>query len=118
MKTILLTLLLAFPFIAFSQTEGVYQYCMVSISGKALSNKVSIEIDYGQEQRFLGDNSSFVKDEKGNNRTFNSIAHALNYMASMGWRVIQAINVKNPDGPDIHRYLMEARKNQSLLKVP
>lgn len=99
MKTLILLIFIIFPSLAFCQNqESTYKYCLVKINGRALSHAVQIEVDYGQEQR-------------GNPRTFNSVAQALNYMASLGWKVIQVFTTNS--GPSVqmgYQYLMESRK--------
>jgi len=71
-------------------TTTVEQYCRVIISNRALSTKVNIEIDFGEERKLFKDNR--LRDEmSGRLKRFNSIVDALNYMGSQGWSLINAI---------------------------
>ncbi|WBL25052.1 hypothetical protein [Zunongwangia sp. HGR-M22] len=63
------------------------KYCLIIPSGKFLSKYIDIQIDYGQEQALF--KNSYIRDEDGNKRTFNSIVHALNYMESLGWELVK-----------------------------
>ena len=74
-----------------------------------MSPKISIQVDYGQEQKVI-DKGSMVKDEQGNIRIFNSVAHALNYMGSLGWRVVQAYMTGSDPSLGDYYFLMETRK--------
>ncbi len=98
------------PCTVFSQTQdSIYQYCQVKIVGKAFSPKISIQVDYGQEQKVL-DKDSIVKDEHGDIRIFNSVAHALNYMGSLGWRVVQTYMTGADPSLSDYYFLMETKK--------
>ena len=111
MKAQLLFILLILPCIVFSQSQdSVYQYCQVRIVRKLASRKVTLEVDYGQEQK-LFERTAAVKDANGELRQFNSIADALNYMALLGWRLVQVF--PSDSGATTltgYHYLMESRK--------
>ncbi|MEJ7691703.1 hypothetical protein [Daejeonella sp.] len=111
MKILVIIIALMLPCVVFSQSQdSIFQYCQVRLFGK--STGISIEIDYGQEKKFF-DKSSVLKDDKGDFRIFNSVAHALNYMGAMGWRVIQTYKI-GPD-PDLFDqcFLMETKKKST-----
>ncbi len=111
MKTLLLFIFVALPCIVFSQSQdSIFQYCQVKIIEKK-GLKINIEVDYGQVQK-VSDKSSFVKDEQGNVRTFNSVANALNYMGSLGWRVIQTYMTGSDPSLSDYYFLMEIRKKK------
>lgn len=70
-------------------TPGAEQYCILRISGIAFSNKISIDVDFGQERRPLRDNR--LRDEETRKlKKFNSEADALNYMGQLGWKMVNA----------------------------
>jgi len=90
-------LLIAATFItlhSFSQ-EVFYdteQYCILRISGIVFSNKISIDVDFGQERKPLRDNR--IRDEETKKlKKFNSEADALNYMGQQGWKMVNAFPV-------------------------
>src|SRR5262245_41245437 len=66
-----------------------YLYCELVGTQKLLSQKVTIDIDFGEAKNYWKDNR--VKDEQsGKVRVFNSMVDALNYMGSDGWEFVQA----------------------------
>jgi hypothetical protein len=117
MKTLILLIFLALPGFVFSQSQdSIFQYCQVRIVGKIMTSKINIQVDYGQEQKIF-DKGSFVKDENGEIRAFNSIAHALNYMGSLGWRVVQGYMIgADPSLYDSY-FLMETRKKLAAQPI-
>ena len=75
-----------------------------------MSRKVTIEVDYGQEQK-LFERTAAVKNGNGDLRLFNSIADALNYMGSLGWRLVQVFpTYSDPAVSAGYFYLMESKK--------
>ena len=93
MKKILILLLIAFSTLkSFSQadTSRVEQYCEVIATPRLLSNRVTLEVNYGEEQSFWKDNR--LKTE-GKVKKFNSVIDALNYMGKDGWVFVNAFPV-------------------------
>ena len=74
-----------------SDTSKVEQYCQVIATPRLLSNKVTIDIDFGEEKSFWRD--SRLKTEGGALKKFNTIIDALNYMGREGWIFINAYPV-------------------------
>lgn len=70
------------------------EYCMLHFYQKGLSNKVVIEIDYGQKRPFMKDNS--LKDAAGNPINFNSVVDAMNYLNEDGWVYINPVQWTEP----------------------
>jgi len=94
MKKILIVLSIAFSsFKSFSQndTTRLEQYCEVIATPKFLSNKVTLEINYGEEKSFWKDNR--LKSDEGKLKKFNSVIDALNYMGRDGWIFVNAFPV-------------------------
>ena len=93
-KTLLFPILcLLFSFAAIAQTDSstTEQYCQLVVTPRILSNKVSIDIDYGDEKSFFKD--ARLKTTDGKIKTFNTIIDAMNYMGSAGWVFISAYPV-------------------------
>ena len=84
------------------------EYCMILATGKFLSTKVTISIDFGQERRFFSDNR--YKDENGQVQTFNSVIDALNYMNSQGWEFVNAY-VITVASQNVYHYVMKRKIN-------
>jgi hypothetical protein len=79
---------------SFSQTDTsrIEQYCQLIATPKILSNKVTIEIDFGEERSFWRGNR--LKTFVGTFGKFNSIIDALNFMGKQGWIFINAYPVQ------------------------
>lgn len=76
-----------------TETALVEQYCQVIATPRLLSNKVTIDIDYGNEKSFWRD--SRMKTDEGKLKKFYTIIDALNYMGKAGWIFINAYPVRN-----------------------
>lgn len=72
--------------------EPMYQYAELFSTGKLFSNKVSVEIDFGQETKFFDfqGSSRIVDPETGKPKVFNSMVDAMNFMGALGWEFVQA----------------------------
>jgi len=82
-------------------------YCMVIATGKLFSNKVSIQVDFGQETSWWkGTHGDVIKDETGKIVNFNSVIDALNYMASQGWIFVNAYALSEGTSGRILNYVM------------
>ncbi|MCX6234198.1 MAG: hypothetical protein NT175_05650 [Bacteroidetes bacterium] len=66
-----------------------YLYCEIVGQSKMLSNKVTIEIDFGQKTKFF-ENRKLKDPVTGNPVVFNSMIDALNFMGKDGWEFVQA----------------------------
>ncbi len=84
------------------------EYCQLLGYKKFLSNKVIVNIDYGQERKFLG-KVQLVKGPNGKNMKFNSMIAALNFMEDNGWVYVNnyAITVSNQN---VYHYLLRRVK--------
>ena len=93
MKKLLIGVCLLVSFTSFAQdTTKVEQYCRLVAFNKLLSNKVNIDVDFGQERKFFSDNR--LRDEEtGKFKKFNSVTDALNYLGSEGWSLVNAYPV-------------------------
>lgn len=77
-----------------AQTDSskVEQYCQVIATSRLLSNKVTIDIDFGDEKSFWRDTR--LKTDAGRLKKFNTVIDALNYMGREGWIFINAYPVR------------------------
>ena len=96
MKKYLLVALTFITLNSFSQetasAQDTEQYCILRISELVFSNKISIDVDFGQERKAMRDNR--MRDEETKKlKKFNSEADALNYMGHQGWKMINAFPV-------------------------
>lgn len=96
MKTIIciaVFLLASFSSIAQTDTSKIEQYCQVIATPRLLSNKVTIDIDFGEEKSFWRDTR--LKTFDGKFKKFNTIIDALNFMGKDGWVFINAYPVRD-----------------------
>ena len=75
-----------------TDTSKVEQYCQVIATPRLLSNKVTIDIDYGDEKSYWLDTR--LKTDAGKLKKFNTVIDALNYMGKEGWIFINAYPVR------------------------
>ncbi len=75
-----------------ADTSKVEQYCQVIATPRLLSNKVTIDIDFGDEKSIWRDNR--LKTDGGKLKKFNTVIDALNYMGKSGWVFINAYPVR------------------------
>ena len=79
-------------------------FCEIVGIGKFMSNKVTIQIDFGEKMKFFADNR--MKDSNtGNPIVFNSMVDALNYMGKKGWNFEQAY-VVTIGNQNVYHWLM------------
>lgn len=94
-KTILISLITCISITSFSQndTTKIEQYCEVVATPRLLSNKVTIDINYGEEKSIWKDTR--LKTDEGKLKKFNTVVDALNYMGKDGWMFINAFPAVN-----------------------
>ena len=104
-----LTLLTVFVFVSLSSlaqdTTRVEQYCQVVATARILSNKVTIDIDYGEERSIWKDHR--IRTDEGKLKKFNSVIDALNYLGKDGWRLVNAFPISAGSGPMVYHYVFK-----------
>jgi len=93
MKKVVLITVMAMCLImsTFGQSFKNYAYCELIGRGKALSNKMKIQVDFGQKTNFWkGGADKILKDANGKAIEFNSMVDAMNYFGAQGWEFVQA----------------------------
>ncbi len=93
-KVLTIGIFLVSTLISNAQTDSskVEQYCQVIATPRLLSNKVTIDIDFGEEKSYWRDTR--LKTDGGRLKKFNTVIDALNYMGKAGWVFINAYPVK------------------------
>jgi hypothetical protein len=88
---------------SFSQSDSikVEQYCQLIVTPRLFSNKVTVDIDFGEEKSFWHDERMTTYD--GKIRKFNTIIDALNFMGKQGWVFINTYPVEG-GGTVIYHY--------------
>ena len=85
-----------FSLVSYSQTTDTThfeQYCEVVASGRFLSSKVTITVEFGEGGGMWTDKR--IKDDQGEVQKFNSVVDALNYMGKNSWKVVNAFPVSS-----------------------
>lgn len=87
----------------FAQTDTmkIEQYCQLIATPRLFSNKVTIDIDFGEEKPFWTDDRFRTYD--GKLKKFNTIIDALNFMGKQGWVFINVYPVRNGSS-DVYHY--------------
>lgn len=83
-----------------NDTSRVEQYCQLIVTQRLLSNKVTIDLDFGEEKRFWKDTR--LKSSDGNKKIFNTVIDAMNYMGIAGWIFINAYPVRTGESETYH----------------
>lgn len=106
MKKLIIVLLLFISTASFAQDNTkVEQYCEVVATARLLSNKVTIDIDYGEQRSIWKDNR--LKDENGKLIKFNSVIDAINYLGKNEWKLVNAFPISNSNGSMIYHYVFK-----------
>lgn len=95
-------------------TTMVEQYCKMIVSGRVLSTKVNIELDFGEERKLFGGDTRLRDDLTGKLKKFNSTVDALNYMGGQGWILVNAFPMKEVDSFIYHYYFKKLFKKSEI----
>lgn len=90
MKQLLLTTVLVILVAAAAAQETRKAFCEIVGTGKILSTKVRVQIDFGQKRSYWNQYKNFMIDETGKKIEFYSMVDAMNYLAKFGWKFEQA----------------------------
>jgi len=114
MKKLFIVVFLLVSFTSFAQdTTKVEQYCRLVAFNKLLSNKVNIDVDFGQERKFFSDNR--LRDEEtGKIKKFNTVTDALNYLGSEGWTLVNAYPVIEGSSSYYHFYFKKLFRKEDV----
>lgn len=114
MKKIILLVLIFVSANAFAQdTTKVEQYCRLVAFNKFLSNKVNIDVDFGDERKFFTDNR-LRDEESGRLKKFNTVVDALNYMGAQGWTLVNAFPVVEGSSYTYHYYFKKLFRKEEV----
>ncbi|CAI8900377.1 hypothetical protein [Chryseobacterium sp. IT-36CA2] len=92
MKKIFAAVFLSLTCASFAQTVNDVpiknidvEYIQIVGIDRLFSNKKTVDIDFGQNSRFLSTKDVRILDEKGETVKFNSMIDALNFMSANGY---------------------------------
>ena len=83
-----------------------YIYCQLVGTGRLLSNRVDVSIDFGQQTNLFTDTR--LRDESGKVVVFNSMVDAMNFMGADGWEFIQAYAVTSGNS-NVYHWLLKKK---------
>ena len=95
MKKLLLITVLAILVVAATAQETRKTFCQIVGTGKVLSSKIRVQIDFGQKRSYWNQYKNFMVDETGKRIEFYSMVDAMNYLAKFRWKFEQAYAVTN-----------------------
>jgi len=84
------------------------EYVQIIGTAKAFSNKVNIQLDFGQKDSMWKAKDTQVLDENGKNVEYNSMIDALNFKSHNGYDFVQAyaITIGNSN---VYHYLLKKK---------
>lgn len=84
-------------------------YIQIVGTSKMLSNKLTIQLDFGQENKFFSAKDTQVKDKDGKLLVFNSMIDALNFLSDNGYEFVDAyaITVGNQN---VFHYMLKKKE--------
>lgn len=116
MKKIMFLLLMFISVNAMAQ-EPYKVFCELLGSGKMMSTKLTITIDFGQKTSFwTGNAKQYLVDEDGERLEFNSVVDGINYMGKRGWDFEQAYTVTLSNQNVYHWLLSKEVTSDEQLK--
>ena len=110
-KLILFSIGLIMSLCSFAQ-DSSWRHVQITVIPRVLSNKINVEVDYGQDTKFFSDTR--MKDEAGKAMKFNSVSDILNYMAKEKWELITAQSFY--DANIQQRWSILMRKKELVVK--
>ena len=84
-------------------------YIQIVGTSKLMSNKVTIEIDFGQENKYWSAKDTQVKDENGKLEVFNSMIDALNFLSKNGYEFADAYTI-TIGNQNVYHYMLKKKK--------
>lgn len=102
----LFTLLMLASCTLVNAQEPYKVFCELLGTGKFMSNKVSVTIDFGQKTKFWSGNAKqYLVNENGTRLEFNSMVDAMNYMGKRNWKFEQAY-VVTTSSQNVYHWLL------------
>ena len=97
-----------------NDSTRVEQYCRMVATGRLLSNKVTIDVDFGEERKFFSGDSRLKDETTGRLKKFNSITDAMNYLGSQGWILVNAFPTLDGAANIYHFYFKKWFKKEGI----
>ena len=116
-KVVIISIVLLSSIVSNAQTDTskVEQYCQLIVMQRLLSNKVTIDLDFGEEKSFWNDTR--LKTADGKIKKFNTVIDAMNCMGTAGWIFINAYPVRTGES-EIYHFAFKKLFVKSELQSP
>ena len=88
--------------------DSSWRHVQITVLPRLLSNKINVEVDYGQDTKFFSDTR--MKDDAGRAVKFNSVSDILNYMSKEKWELITAQSFHDTNAQQRWSILMRKRE--------
>lgn len=85
------------------------EYIQIIGTSKLMSNKVTVKIDFGQENNYWNAKDTKIKDQNGKLVVFNSMIDALNFLSKNGYEFIDAYTI-TINSQNIYHYMLKRKK--------
>ena len=96
------------------RAQKIEQYCEMTAQAKLFSRKVTIDIDNGEERKWISFKDTRVKDDMGKAKSFYSVVDALNFLGRSGWKLVNAFLVTE-SSQSIYHYVLKREFDKSEL---
>lgn len=113
-KILLTTFLVIFSLTVLAQEKVNFVYCELVGTGKFMSAKVNVQVDFGQSTS-IWKSIDYLKDDKGKTISFNSMVDAMNYMGKEGWEFVQAY-VVSTNNQNVYHWLLKKEISKEDLE--
>ena len=110
----LFSLVLLLVVFAGAKAQKIEQYCEMTAQPKLFSRKVTIDVDNGEERKWISFKDTRVKDELGKAKSFNSVVDALNFLGRSGWKLVNAFLVTE-SATNVYHYILKREFDKSEL---
>lgn len=88
------------------------EHALIAVTPILLSPKVTIDIDFGQQDKAMVIKDTEVRDENDRPVEFNSAVDALNFMSTLGYEFVQAYTMTNSSNQSTVYYLLKRKKEK------
>lgn len=116
-KVVIISIVLLSSIVSNAQTDTskIEQYCQLIVMQRLLSNKVTIDLDFGEEKSFWKNHR--LKSADGKIKKFNTVIDAMNYMGTAGWIFINAYPIRTGES-EIYHFAFKKLFVKSALQSP
>lgn len=100
--------------VAAQDNSRVEQYCRMIATGRLLSNKVTIDVEFGEERKLFAGDQRLRDETTGKLRKFNSVTDAMNFLGAQGWTLVNAFPMSDGASNVYHFYFKKLFKREEL----